>query len=180
MMSVINNQNVKPSRGKIPLWFMILFSAVSLFFLSTVGLYAYQEYNRKSLDLLQESELYIQKLGVLQQDDVIDVNWLHTLNPLVKKVKGRLLWSSEKQYGFMEFINLPVLEKSQRYRLWIYDLYSNRKAVSAIIDPSKIFKHKVRIVMPFKAAATIESPFKFELMLEESGKEEQPLLLAQP
>lgn len=182
MSNVAENIKVKPNKDKIPLWFIILFSTVLLFTLSSFALYAYQKNNRNNADLSQESARYIQKLDILQQDDVIDTNWLHTLNPLVKKVQGRLLWSSKKQQGVMEFINLPKLKKTQQYRLWIYDLYSNdSKPVSAEIDETAIYRQKNKVIIPFKPSNTAKSPFKFELTLEEKGvKDGQPLLLAQP
>ncbi len=171
-----NNTNKKA----LPLWFMVLFSLALIFTLSSFGSYAYQRYTTKNQNFEKESESYIQRLGLLQQKDVIDINWLHTLNPLVKKVQGRLIWSSNKQQGVMEFVNLPKLDKSQQYRLWIYDLYSRNKRIAAIIDKQESFQQNDRVVMPFTPSSLIKSPFKFELTLEEEGKEAQPLLLAQP
>jgi len=183
MTKILNNKinNKKPSKVKLSLWFTVLFSTVSLFFISSISLYAYQKYNHNNNQLDQEDEIYIQKLGILEQEDVIDVNWLHTLNPLVKKVQGRLLWSSQKQLGVMEFINLPKLKKGQKFHLWIFDLNSkDSKPISANISKAIISKQKKRTIMPFKGATSIKSPFKFELMLEDYSGKLHPLLLAQP
>ena len=182
MSNVAENIQTSANKDKIPLWFIIVFSAVLLFTLSSFGLYAYQKKNLRSQNMAQESESYIQKLGILQQKDLIDTNWLHTLNPLVKKVQGRLLWSSNKQQGLMEFINLPKLKKKQQFTLWIYDLDSNSdRPILASIKHSESYRQKNKIIMPFSASSRVKSPFKFELMLNEAGKEvEQPLLLAQP
>ena len=182
MSNVAENITTKANKAKIPLWFIILFSTILLFTLSSFGLYAYQKKNKLTINLTEESQQYIQKLNILQQDDVIDTNWLHTLNPLVKKVQGRLLWSSKKQQGVMEFINLPKLNHNQHYQLWIYDLYANNtKPIAAIVDDSIIYKKTNKKIIPFKAGLLVNSPFKFEITLEEIGvKEGQPLLLAQP
>ncbi len=176
------DNNINPDRNRIPLWFIITFSAVLLFTLSSFGLHIYQKQTRGKLDLQQESENYIQKFGILQEKDVIDTNWLHTLNPLVKKVQGRLLWSSNKQQGLMEFINLPKLEKKQKYILLIYDLDAENDApVSAILKQQQSYQRKNKIIIPFVVPRKVKSPFKFELLLEEANNAvKQPLLLAQP
>lgn len=183
MARILNNKinNNKSNKVKLPLWFTVLFSVISLFSISSISLYVYQKYNHDNQQIDQEGEIYIQKLGILEQDDVIDVNWLHTLNPLVKKVQGRLLWSSKKQLGVMEFVNLPNLKKGQKFHLWIFDLNSkNNKPILANINKAVIFKQKKRTIMPFKGATSIDSPFKFELMLEDRSGKLHPLLLAQP
>lgn len=181
MANTINNKRIKNERDGMPLWFSVLFSIAALFFLSSIGLYAYQKNNQSNQNFQQQSETYIKKLGILEQKDVIDANWLHTLNPLVKNVQGRLLWSSNKQQGVMEFVNLPRLKKNQEYLLWITDFSSgNSKPVLAIIDSNAIFKKKKKTIMLFKGANFIKQPFKFELMLKFKSGEEQPLLLAQP
>ena len=182
MSNVAENIKTNSNKDKIPLWFTIVFSTIMLFTLSSFGLYAYQKKSESNLTLTQESESYILKLGILQQEDVIDTNWLHTLNPLVKKVQGRLLWSSNKQQGLMEFINLPNLKKSQQIQLWIYDLDSNaNRPILALLDYKERYQRKNKTIISFTADLVVNSPFKFELMLKEKGVEErQPLLLAQP
>lgn len=182
MSNVAENIKIKANKNKVPLWFIILFSTILLFTLSAIALNTYQKNNLSNLDLSQESTRYIQRLDILQQDDLIDTNWLHTLNPLVKKVQGRILWSSKKQQGVMEFINLPTLKKTQHYSLWIYDLDSNNtKPVLAKIDEQSIYRRKNKVIISFKPTAITRSPFKFELTLGGKGvKDGQPLLLAQP
>jgi len=152
--------------------------------LSTFGIFAFkQKQGELQQNSVKQGQFEILKQQILQQEDTIDTNWLHTLNPLVKKVRGRLLWSSAKQQGIMEFSDLPKLAKNQQFRLWIYDLNSrSSKPVSAIVAKNSQFKHKSKnLLVPFTAGSVIKSPFKFELTLEEKGVEGgQPLLLAQP
>lgn len=182
MINVAENNKISTDKDKIPLWFIIVFSAVLLFTLSSFGLHAYQSKIQTKLDLVQESENYIQRLGILQQKDVIETNWLHTLNPIVKKVQGRLLWSSSKQQGLMEFINLPKIKKSQQFNLWIYDLQSNgTRPILAKLNHKESYHQKNKIIMPFSVDSKIKSPFKFELILKDNNTgNAQPLLLAQP
>ena len=172
-------------KSKLPLWLIVLFSSILILALSFLGLSFYQKSQLNSplthIEQLERTELEHLKESILEQSDTIDTNWLRTLNPMVKHVRGRLLWSSTKQQGVVEFINLPLLKNNQQYRLWVYDLEANNSkpttaAVFKTIDiVSGIFSQS------FQPKITIKTPLKFELVLEEGDVEGvQPLLLAQP
>lgn len=127
------------------------------------------------------NKLYEQKQMLLKQDDVIHTSWLHTLNPLVKKVQGSVIWSNKKQSGVMVFNNLPILGKKQNYRLWIYDLEESMD--HAISGAS--FKYgtnaEKQLFVSIKPDKYIKRPYKFELVLENTYSENvHPLLFAQP
>lgn len=183
-MSTEMNNTANQKQGKLPLWFKVLFPLALFFTLSTIGIYAYQQQKAAPQDSVKAAQFEIKKQQLLEQEDVINTNWLHTLNPLVKNVRGRLLWSNTKQQGIMEFSNLPILAKNQQFRLWIYDLDStDGKAIPASMAQKDTFNKKSskNILIPFTAKTIVKNPFKFELLLEEKGvKDGQPLLLAQP
>lgn len=181
MSNFINNQNQKKTQGILPVWFTVLFATVVIIALSTIGLNAYQKKSGTPQPSVQNAQLEILKQQILQQDDAIDTHWLHTLNPLVKKVRGRLLWSSAKQQGVMEFSDLPTLSKNQKFLLWIYDLNAETTLpIEAIFEITENF-NQVRLMIPFTASEIIKNPLKFELLLKEKGvKASQQLLLAQP
>lgn len=174
-----SEQNTKT--GKIPLWFIVLFSTVLVFTLSSAGVFVFNQTQANPEFKEQQSKLESQKQLILLQTDVINTNWLRTLNPLVKEVQGRLIWSSKLQQGIMEFSKLPELGENQQYRLWIYDLLAkNTKPVSAAVFKYKGVSSEI-FLRSFKTETTIKSPFKFELVLEKEGEVGgQPLLLAQP
>lgn len=179
----INNTVTNNKQGKLPLWFIVIFSVALLLTLSTFGIVAYQQKQGTRQSPVPKGQFEILKQQILQQEDAIDTNWLHTLNPLVKKVRGRLFWSSKKQQGVMEFTGLPKLKANQQFHLLIYDLNAeSSKPISAIVTEKGQFKQKSKtFLVPFTASTMVKSPFKFELMLEEEGVEGgQPLLLAQP
>lgn len=176
-------------RGKLPLWFVVLLVAGLILLLSYTAVYFYQQKEEYGSLQTQQATLVEQKEDLLAQDDVINTNWLRTLNNKVKNVQGGVIWSSKKQHGIIYLKNLPKTIKQQHYRLWIYDLATKaNKRVSAAL-----FQHKGNRKQEYLIAVSPETrvthPYKFELVLVESLKEnnatdgqssEYPLLLAQP
>lgn len=163
----------------LPLWFVVLSVAVLVFTISSVSVYFYKKSQTNPVLLVEQSALESRKQLLLLQKDVIDTNWLRTLNPMVKNVQGRLIWSTTMQQGIMEFENLPELGKNQTYKLWVYDLVDTKnepRLVATFNNVSgKIF------LRSFNTEPKISSPFKFELVLQSKGSDsDQPLLLAQP
>ena len=164
-------------------WFVMSVALALFLTISTIAIYAYQKKVGTPKETIQTAQIEIDKQRLLSQPDVINTNWLHTLNPLVKNVRGRLIWSNTKQKGIMEFSRLPALPDNQHYRLYIYDLNSASSTpiparFQTPIKPQN--KSKTRLI-PFATDTIIKAPFKFELLLEEEdSKNKQPLLLAQP
>ncbi len=124
------------------------------------------------------SQLQSRKELLLLQPNVINTNWLRTLNPLMKNVEGSLVWSAALQQGTVEFFNLPIINDNQYYQLWVHDLTeaNNQASLVAVFKGSKDEK----LFMSFDTIK-IKSPYKFELVLHTEGEAiNQPLLLAQP
>ena len=169
---------------KPPLWFWIIFTFVATLTLISASLYTglyIIKYTRLSVEAKQDQTPLIQQRDkLLKVSDLLQSNWLKTLNPQVKKVQGDLLWSSQQQKGFMRFFNLPVLPSTQYYHLWIYDLeYSLQEPISATrfkADPH-IRKEFLVEILPQKI---VKKPYKFILKLESTSQPDQILLLAQP
>jgi len=186
---LLNNKCNKPpctiKQGGLPLWFIVLFFAALTLFLSSLISYFSEHHERSDLIKSQMAGLFEQKEELLQQEDVINTNWLRTLNARMKDVRGGVVWSSGKQQGIVSFQNLPKLGDLQQYRLWVYDL--SRLAGERI--SAAIFKGEANggdeYFVEIKPDASLKLPYKFELVLEELGPErklinELPLLLAQP
>ena len=126
-----------------------------------------------------QSALIQQQQFILKQDDVINTHWLRTLNPLIKNVEGRVVWSNLLQKGIMEFVGLPKLKNHEAYQLWIYDLIgeTNKPIFAKEFSDSNTGS----LLIPFAAKELITLPFKFELLLKsEDQSSSQPLFLAQP
>ena len=172
------NDQVATSEGKSFFRPLIILGIVILLLGGLLGLSSYQKTQVNNVTEQQQTASNKQQAFILSQEDVINTNWLHSLNPLVKNVQGRLLWSSQKQLGFTSFKNLPKVNAKQSYHLYLYDLGSkNNKAIEvAVLKPatSGLFETS------FEPMVKINSPLKFELILEEEGVEGQPLLFAQP
>ena len=175
----MSDETIQSDEGKLPIWIVVLFISTLIIMVSVFGLSAYKKNQVEVPTELEKTALQMQEESLLTQADLINTNWLRTLNPLVKNVQGRLLWSSDKQLGIVSFNNLPKLKSNQYYHLTIYDLdIKENNGVTALRFNQKAFGIFER---SFKPATFIKTPFKFELVLEEDGVEfGQPLLLAQP
>ncbi len=183
MSRVINTTNANKKIKDISLWLILFVFVGSLFLLSTIGLVAYQKKTDVLKTPVQHAQLEMQKQLILQQKDIINTNWLHTLNPLVKNVRGQLLWSNDKQKGMMEFSYLPKLKKGQTFQLFIFDLASSSSdpILAKLSNVDSLDKKSKTILIAFTPSEVIKEAFKFELLLKDDATEEaQPLLLAQP
>lgn len=165
----------------------MLIKILSLFVLLLATVFSFDEVARyysnidkvESLNSAIDKELYRQKQNLLVQADVISINWLHTLNPLVKKVQGNVTWSSSKQAGIASFSGLPKTTDVQSYQLWVYDLESTYN------EPISLARFKVArkktIVINAHPDTIVKQPYKFELVLEDNKNSNiRKLLLAQP
>ena len=175
----MNNEVITVEKRNLPLWLVVLFVSALIVMLSSFGLSAYKKSQIVLPTQSQQAHLDKLKQTLLSQPDIIDTNWLHTLNPLIKNVEGRLLWSTALQKGMVSFNNLPKIKKNQRFHLYVYDLHDpSNQAVSALLIKQN---YTGRFEDSFEPETKISAPLKFELVLEEQGSDTSlPLLLAQP
>ena len=178
MNNLVTNATIGVPHRKIPLWVYVVLISILLVVLSSFGISKYQQLQTQKSSQTQRTNVEELQQSLLAQEDVINTNWLHTLNPLVEDVRGSILWSSKKQHGIIKLYNLPKLDKNQQYHLWIYDLNPKNSApISALIFQPE-FKN---LIIPFTTKSIAVTPFKFEIVLEEKGIESGlSLLLAQP
>lgn len=169
----------RTDNSKLPLWLIVAVSALVVFALSTAAVLVYKKSKPTPEFISEQAQLETRQQWLLYQDDVIDTNLLRTLNPLVEKVKGRLIWSSALQQGIIEFENLPAIAKDQIYRLWIYDLDRQDNKPQSAFELQVVKESDFKL--GFRPQSKISNPLKFELVLETQGRNDsQPLLLAQP
>ena len=165
-------------KGKIPLWILVVFFSTVIIALSSFAVTQYQQQQIQDVSKEKQTELGSLEQSILEQDDVINTAWFHTLNPLVKDVKGSVLWSSQKQQGIIKLFDLPTLLDTQLLHLWIYDLNgkNNTPISAATFKPTS-----TQVLLAFEADSKVSAPLKFELTLETKGVDGGvPLLLAQP
>ena len=175
----MNTKIITSKNSSLPLWFLVLLTAALIFIISQVAVSAYKRMQHNSPEVSAErSQLESRKELLLLQPNVVNTNWLRTLNPLMKNVEGSIVWSAALQQGVIEFINLPKIDDNQYYQVWVHDLVETNNQASLVA----VFKgpKNEKLMMSFDTIK-IKSPYKFELVLLTEGKTStQPLLLAQP
>lgn len=99
--------------------------------------------------------------------DIVQKNWTPTKYPDVQSVNGDVVWSSEKQEGYMRFTNLAANDPNQSvYQLWIFDANQDEKypvdgGVFNVTQSGEIIvpiNAKLKITKPTLFAVTIEKP----------------------
>ena len=177
-MATEKNTLAGTSKGKIPLWILVVFFSTLIIGASSFLITQYQQQQIQKSNIKQKAKLQALNKTLLEQDDVINTIWFRTLNPLVKNVKGSVLWSSQKQQGIIKLFNFPTLLDTQLLHLWIYDLDAKN---SAPISAATFKPTSTQVLLAFDADSKILAPLKFELTLETKGVDGAvPLLLAQP
>jgi len=162
---------------------IVLITTIVIFSIDGVAMHfsSSKENTSQHLVIMDSPDLDLErhKRYLLNQSDVIDVNWLRTLNPLVRNVQGRLIWSSLQQTGLVSFSGLPKIESFQRYQLWVYDLEGSYDQPVSLARFS--VNNKKMLVVNLKTKRNIKRPYKFELTLEDDkGMYAKHLLMAQP
>lgn len=100
------------------------------------------------------------------------------------KVSGSVLWSDQKQEGYMLLSNLPVNNPSKnQYQLWIVDPARDEKPVDGgVFD---ISAESGTVVVPIRNPLAVRDPQAFVITLEQPGgvvvsKQEVVVALAKP
>lgn len=98
--------------------------------------------------------------------DVVQTNWsdFDLKNP--KNVQGDVVWSNEKQKGFVRFRNLPVNDKNKEtYQLWIFDDNQKHPIDAGIFDANE----NGEIIIPIDAKLKVQKPKMFAVTAEKPG-----------
>lgn len=100
--------------------------------------------------------------------DVIQVNWTPTEDPTAKGAKGDVVWSNDKQKGYLTFKGLAKNDpKVNQYQLWIFDGKQDEKYPidGGVFDIDSVtgdvvvpIDAKIRVVDPKMFAVTVEKP----------------------
>ena len=177
-----NNNRAESDFSSVPPWLWANTALLVIATLVLAGVYgqrlAGQQAELRQLQLGQHQT----RERLLQLEDAININWLQTLNPLAKKVRGDIVWSSQKQQGIMRFANLPSLDDNLYYHLLIYDLNLSPDAPVSAAQFAPESDKAAELYIPFTTEQHIEKPYKFTVVLNKKRSDTpgQPLLLAQP
>ncbi len=111
-----------------------------------------------------------EKLSQLIASDqkIYKANWTAGNMKDLKDISGDIVWSDEKQQGFMRFKGLPANDKAKEcYQLWIFDETQDEKTP---IDGG-IFDIDVNgeIIVPINAKLKVKNPKLFAVTVEKVG-----------
>lgn len=101
--------------------------------------------------------------------DALDLKrlpWAAAGDPLVKNVSGELVWSNDRQSGFMSFAGLPVNDPTRnRYQLWIFDAERDERypVDGGVFD---VRQADAEVVVRIDAKLPVKRPMLFAVTLE--------------
>lgn len=107
-------------------------------------------------------------------DDVTRIAWTPTEDPAAKTpaggaASGEVVWSNERQEGYMVFRGLAVNDpRSEQYQLWIFDVNQDEKYPmhGGVFD---IPPGQPEVVVPIKAMLPVTKPTLFAVTREKPG-----------
>ncbi|MBS1809233.1 MAG: anti-sigma factor [Acidobacteria bacterium] len=100
--------------------------------------------------------------------DVLQAAWAATKYPGVERVQGDVVWSSEKQQGYLRFVNLAANNPNESvYQLWIFDANQDEKypVDGGVFSVSQ----SGEVIVPIQAKLNISKPTLFAVTIEKPG-----------
>ncbi len=86
----------------------------------------------------------------------------------LKQIAGDVVWSDEKQAGYMRFRGLPVNDKArEQYQLWIFDKTQDK--ATPIDGGTFDVSSEGEVVIPITAKLKAQSPEMFAVTIEKPG-----------
>lgn len=99
---------------------------------------------------------------------LITANWAPGNVKDLKEVSGDIVWSDEKQAGYMRFRGLPVNDKSKEtYQLWIFDKTQDK--ATPIDGGTFDVASNGEVVIPIDAKLKAVEPGMFAITIEKPG-----------
>lgn len=99
---------------------------------------------------------------------LIKANWAAGNVKELKEISGDVVWSDEKQAGFMRFRGLPTNDVTKEtYQLWIFDKTQDKATPidGGVFDVSAAGE----VVIPIKAKLKAQEPGMFAITIEKPG-----------
>jgi Anti-sigma-K factor rskA len=100
--------------------------------------------------------------------DALQSNWTPTKYPNVQTVEGDVVWSSERQEGYMRFVNLAANDPAKSvYQLWIFDANQDEKypVDGGVFNVSQ----SGEVIVPINAKLNVTKPTLFAVTIEKPG-----------
>lgn len=116
--------------------------------------------------------------------DTIRVAWSPGATPFEDPVEGDVVWSNDRQTGFMRFEGMPVNDpQSEQYQLWIVDPQRDEQPIDGgVFDVTS----DGEVIVPIDAKLRVVDPQLFAVTIEKPGgvvvstQERLPLLAKLP
>ncbi|KAA1261806.1 Anti-sigma-K factor rskA [Rubripirellula obstinata] len=104
---------------------------------------------------------------ISQADDVIKVDWTAGKHPFPQEVQGDVVWSNDRQAGYMRFKQMPVNDPTlQQYQLWIIDpLRDDEPIDGGVFNVSA----DGEVIVPIDAKLQVLKPAAFAITIEKPG-----------
>lgn len=115
--------------------------------------------------------------------DKVELPWSATEDPSAIGASGDVLWSNEKQLGFMRIRGLEANNASQvQYQLWIFDESRENPVDGGVFD---VPAGQSEVLVPIDAKLKVQKPTLFAITVEQPGgvvvsKRERIVLVAKP
>lgn len=99
-------------------------------------------------------------------NDSLQAEWGAGTTPFEKDVSGDVVWSTDRQQGYMRFVGMPINDPTEeQYQLWIIDPARDDEPIDGgvfdITDNGEVIvpiQAKLRVLDPKAFAITIEKP----------------------
>ena len=100
-------------------------------------------------------------------DDLVELAWAPGLHPFKNEVGGDVVWSNERQRGFLRFSNMPVNDPEiEQYQLWIIDPDRDKNPIDGgVFDISDTGE----VIIPINAKLGVVNPQAFAITIEKPG-----------
>lgn len=99
-------------------------------------------------------------------DDAVSVAWAQTTDAF-QGVEGDVVWSDEKQEGYMRLVGMPVNDPAKlQYQLWIVDPDKDKHPVDGgVFDVTE----EGEVIIPIHAKLPVDDPALFAITAEQPG-----------
>jgi anti-sigma-K factor RskA len=109
------------------------------------------------------------ELLLKQAPDVVQVGWTATQDPSAKGASGDVVWSVDRQQGFLRFKGLSKNDpQKNQYQLWIFDGHQDDRypVDGGVFD---VASGSGEVIVPIRAALRVVDPQMFAVTLEKPG-----------
>lgn len=99
--------------------------------------------------------------------DIVQIEWAAGPTPFSEKVVGDVVWSNERQQGYMRFRGMPVNDPQvQQYQLWIIDPLRDEQPIDGgVFDISA----DGEVIVPIDAKLKVNAAKAFAITIEQPG-----------